>query len=184
MIKHRCPLLPKPDFVLCHRFKGKERFKGHYGLKPFHYGKIQTKAWLRSIKHTRKRYERQNRKALCTLLHMTLAMIPKQQSPNNLPSPVLFQIFDVWRGYRYAEVVLLRHTSIPHEKGVLVAIFCEIMGIDVETCKRIFGPRNAKSNKLPSLAKYIEGPQHPSQIQGKRCSSFLFRTQADLIDRC
>ena len=36
------PLLPKPDFILCHRIKGKEHLHGHYGHKNFHYGTIKT----------------------------------------------------------------------------------------------------------------------------------------------
>jgi hypothetical protein len=81
MIKHRCSLLPKPDFVLWSRFKGKERFKGHYGLKPFHYGKIQTKDMAEIDQTYKEKIREANRKALCTLLHTTLAMMPKQQRP-------------------------------------------------------------------------------------------------------
>jgi hypothetical protein len=36
------PLLLKPEFILCHRFKGKEHLSGHYGRKDFKYGNIKT----------------------------------------------------------------------------------------------------------------------------------------------
>jgi hypothetical protein len=36
------PLLPKPEFILCHRFKGKEHLSGHYERKDFKYGNIKT----------------------------------------------------------------------------------------------------------------------------------------------
>jgi hypothetical protein len=156
MIKHRCPLLPKPDFVLCHRFKGKERFKGHYGLKPSNYRKIQTKDMAEINQTYKEKIREAEQKGPVYFVTHDTGNDTEAAKSNNLPSPVHLQIYDVWRGYRYSEVVLLRHTSIPHEKGVLVAIFCEIMGIDVETCKRIFGPHNARSNKLPSLAKYMK----------------------------
>jgi hypothetical protein len=49
------PLLPKPEFILCHRFKGKEHLSGHYGRKDFKYGNIKRILPLSSTPTTKQR---------------------------------------------------------------------------------------------------------------------------------
>jgi hypothetical protein len=53
------------------------------------------------------------------------------------------EVIDTQKLYSYAN-----HNTVPHEKGGLVAIFCGIMGIDVDTCRRIFGPNNAANDAV------------------------------------
>ena len=98
MIKYRCPLLPKPDFVLCHRFKGNERFKGHYGLKPFHYGEIQTKDMAEIDQTYKEKIREAEQKGPVYFVTHDTGNDTEAAKSNNLPSPVPLQIYDVGRG--------------------------------------------------------------------------------------